>query len=560
MEMLQTTLREPRNGVDTKWFIREILEGNRKSPGWIQMTMCKYPVARQVLTLVANVPNSNEAIKRGKKTITEALGSPRIYSDAFHQQVVQLAEEGQEKQEDDGNGLSFESSDMDWERLTAGMPKCLTKFAEILVGLYGEEFDAEMKALAGEKSPKDTLMDDAELAGVSATLRKKLHEGLRLVAAQTNEFTACEGQQEAVSMRSLKRDASNPDEAEVAAANKERSLLWEKAREQRRKYVALSQLSKATKAKIDAALARVPQGSLETARRLFVWSADLVTESSKTPWKEASPPKAASCDAVLDCIAKRSGPGDFAICFDGRMRDQRASLEKKLEAGGKSPEELFVFYAADGAVAGNKVFMGAKLHEVAYALLPCKRQRMTVEDRKDKFLPKGADSTHCSTFANVPLPRVTELPRVSPLEKAIVFPEQSSGEPLRAACPQKWDYGGVPMYWRESKTQQFWEAILKMFQAKVVVDFTPGSGALACAAMSHGAKYTGFVEESKHLAWLQNIVDAASLRYIAKVGEALYMEDVAELINQHYQDLVENDAGTKKPDLEWLSDSAGEED
>ena len=241
------------------------------------------------------------------------------------------------------------------------------------------------------------------------------------------------------------------------------------------------------------------------------------------------------------------------------MRDQRASLEKKLEAGGKSPEELFVFYAADGAVAGNKVFMGAKLHEVAYALLPCKRQRMTVEDRKDKFLPKGADSTHCSTFANVPLPRVTELPRVSPLEKAIVFPEQSSGGPLRAACPQKWDYGGVPMYWRESKTQEFWEAILKIFQARVVVDFTPGSGALACAAMSRGAKYTGFVEESKHLAWLQNIVDAASLRYIAKKGEVLYMEDLAELINQHYQDLVENHAGTK-PDLEWLSDSDDEED
>ena len=40
-------------------------------------------------------------------------------------------------------------------------------------------------------------------------------------------------------MRSLKRDTSNPDDAEVAAANKERAHLWEKAREKRRKYVAL---------------------------------------------------------------------------------------------------------------------------------------------------------------------------------------------------------------------------------------------------------------------------------------------------------------------------------
>ena len=147
-------------------------------------------------------------------------------------------------------------------------------------------------SLASEKSPKDTSLDDTALGGVSPLLQQKLREGLRLVATQTYQFTTCDGQQEAVSVRSLKRDASNPDDAEVEAASKERAQMWEKAREQRRKYVALSQLSKPTKAKIDARLARVPQGSLETARRLFVWSADLVTESSKTPWKETSLPNA----------------------------------------------------------------------------------------------------------------------------------------------------------------------------------------------------------------------------------------------------------------------------
>ena len=59
-------------------------------------------------------------------------------------------------------------------------------------------------------------------------------------------------------------------------------------------------------------------------------------------------------------------------------------------------------------------------------------------------------------------------------------------------------------------------AILKMFNAKVVVDFTPGTGALASAAMSQGAKYTGFVDDAKHLAWLQNIADTAALHFIAK--------------------------------------------
>ena len=43
------------------------------------------------------------------------------------------------------------------------------------------------------------------------------------------------------------------------------------------------------------------------------------------------------------------------------------------------------------------------------------------------------------------------------------------------------------MFWRESKCQDFWVAVLKMFNAKAIVDFTPGSGTLASAAMSLGA-------------------------------------------------------------------------
>ena len=91
-----------------------------------------------------------------------------------------------------------------------------------------------------------------------------------------------------------------------------------------------------------------------------------------------------------------------------------------------------------------------------------------------------------------------------------------------------------------------------MFNIKVVVDFTPGSGALARAAMSRGLKYTGFVSDAKHLAWLQNTLDTASLRFIAKKGETLYIEDLAELITQHYQDLLEDAEET--PEIEGLFD------
>ena len=560
LEMLLATLRDPMSGVDAKFFTREVLEGKAKTPGWLQMTMAKYPVARQVLTLVANVPNTSDAMKVGKESLTDALGCPRKYSEAFHRQAQPLAEGGAEMDSQAAEELTFEGTEMDLEKLTANMPKCFHKFAEILRGLYVGFYDEEMAALAAEKSPKDTLMDDAALGGVSPKLQQSLREALRLLAAHTNQFTSCEGPQEAVSVRSLKRDASNPDDAEVAAAGKERAQLWEKARAQRRKFVALSQLKNPTRAKIEAALARVPKGSLGSTNRLFVWSADLVTESNAAPWRTACPPKTIGSDAFLDYMSKIAGPGDFAICFDGRMRAVRAGLEKTLEAGGVFPEEVFVFYAGGAATSGgNKIFMGAKLHEVAYVKLPCLRQRITVEERKDKFVPTGADTTNCSTFANVPLPSVVDLPRISATEKASVFPLGSSEEnPPRAACPEKWDFGGVPMFWRESKPLEFWIALLKMFNARAVVDFTPGSGALATAAMSQGAKYTGLVEDAKHLAWLQNVVDTASLRYIAKKGEVLYVEDLAELITQHYQDLLEEGKAEEQPDLEWL-DSSEEE-
>ena len=113
------------------------------------------------------------------------------------------------------------------------------------------------------------------------------------------------------------------------------------------------------------------------------------------------------------------------------------------------------------------------------------------------------------------------------------------------------------MFWRESKGQDFWVAVLKMFNAKAIVDFTPGSGALASAAMSLGAKYTGFVEETKHLAWLQNIVDTAALKFIAGKEEVLYMEELAELISSHYQDILEDPEDV--PDAEWLSEAEEEE-
>ena len=559
MQMLLVTLRDPGNGIDAKFFTREVLEGKDKKPGWVQMTMAKFPVVRQLLNLAANVPSSlGTSMHSAKEKIASLMGSPAQFSETFHMQTLVDDDGDVDGGKSPEENVGWSASGTDLAQIIDGMPKCLAAFVELLHNVYGGDYDEEVTALAGLKSVRDALMDDDMLGGVSPTLQCKMREALRLVATEANQFITCEKEQALVTVRSLKRIASNPDDAEVAAALKERTHLWEKAREQRRKFVALSLMKQPTKAKLEAAVARMAPSKLGTTNRLFVWSADLVAESGTKPWQEESSPKSRESDVVLDFMSKVSGLGDFAICFDGRMRKVRTYLEGKMEAGGKSPEEIFMFYANEGeSSGGNKIFMGAKMHEVAYVNLPCLRQRMTVIKRTDQFVPKAESTTHCPTFANVPLPSVSALPRISTMEKATVFPASSAGDPLRAACPAKWDFGGVPLFWRESKKTELWEAILTLLNVKSIVDFTPGSGALACAAMSRGLKYTGFVEDAKHLAWLQNIMDTASLRFIAKKGEALYMEDLAELITQHYQDLLEEE--DERPDVEGLFDDDNDE-
>ena len=134
---------------------------------------------------------------------------------------------------------------------------------------------------------------------------------------------------------------------------------------------------------------------------------------------------------TLEYMSQLTGPGDFAICFDGRMRAVRGTVEETL-SGGKSPSEehFSSVYAMNADSSGvNKIFMGAKMHEVAQVSLPCTRQRLTVLKRKDKFLPGGTYSTYFATFANVPLPSTTSLPRMSVREKATMFPCGSHGEP-----------------------------------------------------------------------------------------------------------------------------------
>ena len=147
--MLLVTLREPSNEVNAKFFTREVLEGKGARPGWVQMSMAKYPVTRQLLNLVANVPSSQgTAVHEAKETIRLKLATPLQYSETFHSQNVTMEDvevpDGKEGEDD----VVWVSSGNDLSVICEGMPKSMFAFAELLHNVYPR------RSLLSTRSPR----------------------------------------------------------------------------------------------------------------------------------------------------------------------------------------------------------------------------------------------------------------------------------------------------------------------------------------------------------------------------------------------------------------------
>ena len=152
----------------------------------------------------------------------------------------------------------------------------------------------------------------------------------------------------------------------------------------------------------------------------------------------------------------------------------------------------------------------------------------------------------------------TRLPRISVEDKAKIW--GASGR-----LPAKWltnISAGCPMFWGETKSVALWVQLLTELNAKCVVDVTPGSGALAEAAMILGIQYCGFVIDAVHMAWLTNVVDRASVRQIVKSGTFLYQEELAGSLKNMFSDVVaaEEEGGDGQADPDDCVRASDDED
>ena len=119
---------------------------------------------------------------------------------------------------------------------------------------------------------------------------------------------------------------------------------------------------------------------------------------------------------------------------------------------------------------------------------------------------------------------------------------------------------GHPFSWTERKPLSWYEVFLPEVRAALVVDYSPGSGAMARACLNLGIEYVGICRTESHCSWLCNILNKAAVECMSRNGSPLYQQDLVSCINAHFMELIDElhqqDAAVAESGGEESEDSA----
>ena len=229
------------------------------------------------------------------------------------------------------------------------------------------------------------------------------------------------------------------------------------------------------------------KGKPGEANVLFALSADIFgLERPSTAW--LSPMswenQLETAKAAVNFMCAQNSPSDAKVWFDGRSREIRRRIEERLDE--EQPRhlcEIWVVYQ-DSKKFGRRVPFASDTRETGWISFPVARNLLSVKNRKD-FSGAGENSSRFASFAGVAPIQWSSLPFVSLEDKASIM-KQSADAPDRRQFDSS---NGVPLYWHERKPKSFWENVVKLLDAKAIVDLSPGTGGLARVAMALGISY-----------------------------------------------------------------------
>ena len=136
--------------------------------------------------------------------------------------------------------------------------------------------------------------------------------------------------------------------------------------------------------------------------------------------------------------------------------------------------------------------------------LPIKGKTRKVVHRSE-FNSCGENSSAATTYTGITMRTFSELPRMNYDTKARILGAASCAT-LHGRLQRDIDEKGHPFSIQEVKPISFWQKIMEHHDVTHIVDFTPGSGALAVAA-SGAMEYEGIAGNDAHRDWLDIITD-----------------------------------------------------
>ena len=86
----------------------------------------------------------------------------------------------------------------------------------------------------------------------------------------------------------------------------------------------------------------------------------------------------------------------------------------------------------------------------------------------------------------------------------------------------------------------WYDVFLEEINAGLVIDLSPGSGAMARACLNQGIQYVGICRTERHCSWLTNILNKAAVECIARNDSPLYQQDLASCISAHFMDIIDD--------------------
>ncbi len=215
---------------------------------------------------------------------------------------------------------------------------------------------------------------------------------------------------------------------------------------------------------------------------------------------------------LIEFVCSKRGKDDVLILFDGRGRANRRAIEfqeqKLVASGAHTLVECWCVYSQPSRQEDPRAVARAHSHtlnnkETVFFSLPAGVPRRVVH--RSEFNSCGETSSAATTYTGISMRRFSELPRMSCDTKASILEAAAPGpeaERLKGDIHEK----GHPLSYNEVKPISFWQTIMEHHTVTHIVDFTPGSGALAVAA-SGAVEYEGIAANEAHRDWLDSVVD-----------------------------------------------------